>query len=101
MTEPGHSQPGWITAANQAAYRHIVDIWAEKWDAQDEQYHGPVRDLLLKHCPGKKILDIGCGLGRDSLFFASRGYDVTATDIVDGFLPGIRENNPEVRVAVR
>ena len=27
-----------------------------------------------------RILDFGCGSGRDALFFASQGYDVTALD---------------------
>lgn len=30
-----------------------------------------------------KLLEIGCGQGRDAAFFASQGYDVTATDISD------------------
>ena len=29
----------------------------------------------------QKILELGCGQGRDSVFFAKYGYDVTATDI--------------------
>lgn len=30
--------------------------------------------------PGAKILDLGCGSGRDSKYFLSKGYDVTAID---------------------
>lgn len=30
--------------------------------------------------PGSKILDAGCGSGRDSLFFLNKGYDVTSMD---------------------
>ena len=29
---------------------------------------------------GKKILDFGCGSGRDTKYFLSKGYDVDATD---------------------
>lgn len=30
--------------------------------------------------PGDKILDLGCGSGRDSRFFLSKGYDVVSVD---------------------
>lgn len=30
--------------------------------------------------PGNKILDLGCGSGRDSRYFKTRGYDVVAVD---------------------
>ncbi|WP_286119110.1 class I SAM-dependent methyltransferase [Thermoactinomyces sp. DSM 45891] len=31
----------------------------------------------------EKLLDIGCGEGRNAVFFARNGYDVTAFDISD------------------
>ncbi len=30
--------------------------------------------------PGDKILDLGCGSGRDSRYFLSKGYDVVSVD---------------------
>ncbi len=30
--------------------------------------------------PGARVLDLGCGEGRDSVFFASHGFDVTGLD---------------------
>lgn len=30
--------------------------------------------------PGDKLLDLGCGSGRDSMYFLSRGFDVLAVD---------------------
>lgn len=43
-----------------------------------------VQDLyqrFLKHVPKEgRILDAGCGVGRDSRFFLSQGYDVEAFD---------------------
>lgn len=30
--------------------------------------------------PGYRILDLGCGSGRDSKYFAKKGYDVVAAD---------------------
>lgn len=41
-----------------------------------EQYR-----LFLKHLPQKgRLLDLGCGSGRDSAYFASLGFQVTAVD---------------------
>ena len=35
-------------------------------------------DLLR---PGARVLELGCGEGRDSVYFASRGFDVTAVEL--------------------
>ena len=35
---------------------------------------------------GKRLLDVGCGLGEASTYFAMRGADVTATDLSSGML---------------
>ena len=39
-----------------------------------------VQDKFLKVLPGKKILDFGCGSGRDTKYFLDNGYDVIAID---------------------
>lgn len=40
-----------------------------------------ILDRFLEVIPdGGSILDLGCGSGRDSAYFLSRGYDVTAMD---------------------
>ena len=39
-----------------------------------------VQDKFLQLLSGKKILDFGCGSGRDTLYFLKFGFDVTATD---------------------
>ncbi len=56
---------------NAAEYfEHTVDIdMQESWDM--------FTDLLPE---GGSILDLGCGSGRDSEYFISRGFDVTAMD---------------------
>ena len=37
----------------------------------------------------KKILELGCGQGRDTLFFASKGIDVTALDYSNIAIEGL------------
>jgi len=64
--------------------------WNERY-ADDEYQMGlaPSRFLaerigLLKTlCPGNRALDIACGEGRNSIFLAHHGYQVTAVDISD------------------
>ena len=41
-----------------------------------QQYHHFLKYLS----PGCKLLDLGCGSGRDSAYFASLGFEVTAVD---------------------
>lgn len=39
------------------------------------------QSLFLEHLkPNAKILDIGCGVGRDAYFFEQKGYEVLAFD---------------------
>lgn len=41
----------------------------------------PLYDRFLCHvAPGGRILDAGCGVGRDALAFSKRGYEVVAFD---------------------
>jgi 2-polyprenyl-3-methyl-5-hydroxy-6-metoxy-1,4-benzoquinol methylase len=41
----------------------------------------PLYQGFLRHMPpGGRILDAGCGVGRDALAFAERGYEVVAFD---------------------
>ncbi|MBR6484038.1 MAG: class I SAM-dependent methyltransferase, partial [Clostridiales bacterium] len=67
----------------------------EKWYEGDEYYWGTEPgsfcDELISLCPpssDKKVLDIGCGEGKDAIYMAQRGYDVSAFDLTDN---GIRK----------
>lgn len=47
---------------------------------------------MMEYCePGKTILDIGCGNGRDSIFFHDQGLDVTAVDASNQAISQLRE----------
>ena len=67
----------------------------EKWYEGDGYYWGTepagFLDELIALCPpsvGKKVLDIGCGEGKDAVYMATKGYDVTAFDLTEN---GIRK----------
>jgi len=42
--------------------------------------------------PPAKVLDLCCGVGRHSLAFARRGFQVTAVDITSSYLEAVRES---------
>ena len=67
----------------------------EKWYEGDDYYWGlepgKFLDELIRLCPpsvGKTVLDIGCGEGKDAVYMAEKGYDVTAFDLTEN---GIRK----------
>lgn len=48
-----------------------------------------------------KVLDIGCGEGKDAVFFARNGYDVTAIDISDAGIEKTKRLADQVGVSVK
>ncbi|MFC0560655.1 class I SAM-dependent methyltransferase [Halalkalibacter alkalisediminis] len=48
-----------------------------------------------------KLLDIGCGEGKDAVFFARNGYDVTAFDISNAGIEKTRNLLLGARVDVK
>jgi ubiquinone/menaquinone biosynthesis C-methylase UbiE len=60
----------------------------------------PQQDVLEKFItmlpPHPKILDVGCGPGRDAEFFHTKGADVIGLDISKGLLKIAKERNPTV-----
>lgn len=59
--------------------------WNQKHREIEAKNVGPSETLLEYHqlAPGKRALDIACGLGRHSKFLASQDYSVDAVDISD------------------
>lgn len=48
--------------------------------------------------PGDRIVDIGAGSGRYSIYFKQHGYDVTAVEFVRPNIGKIKRNDPELKV---
>jgi len=61
--------------------------WAREYARAPETYiWGTEASVLARQVsgrlpPGARVLDLGCGEGRDSVFFAGRGFEVTGVDI--------------------
>lgn len=67
--------------------RAAFDSAAADYDVQADQnavldwIRQATRSALLERvAPGARLLDLGCGTGMDAVFFAERGYHVTAID---------------------
>ncbi len=58
----------------------------------------PIRDRFLNHVPdGGRILDLGCGSGRDTLFFRDMGYVPVPVDGSEG-MRAVAERNTGIPV---
>ena len=57
--------------------KHAKRFFVGTVDINMTMLHAPFRSYMP---PYASILDAGCGSGRDTLYFASRGYQVTAFD---------------------
>ena len=60
--------------------------WAREYGRTPDRYiwgtapSGFAQELTILVPPGGRVLDLGCGEGRDSVFFARCGFDVTGLD---------------------
>jgi len=77
------SQPRWARMTDPAEDTvAFYDRNAATFAAQTADLDmSPLYQRFLRHVPaGGRILDAGCGVGRDALVFAARGYSVVAFD---------------------
>ena len=73
-----------------------LGYWNDIFSKADYFGSGPTllaksAELVLRENFFKKILELGCGQGRDCLFFAELGYNVTAIDISEKAIDFIKK----------
>jgi 2-polyprenyl-3-methyl-5-hydroxy-6-metoxy-1,4-benzoquinol methylase len=85
-------------ASTDAARKHAEEIFHDEWAAETDVTKIDVRQMneactapemrhirrALGDLRGRTLLDVGCGLGEASVYFALLGADVTASDISTG-----------------
>jgi len=73
-----------------------LGYWNKTYNKSDAFGTGPTKLAVLAYKPMienrvKTILELGCGQGRDSLFFAEKGYMVTAIDFSENAINFLKE----------
>jgi ubiquinone/menaquinone biosynthesis C-methylase UbiE len=75
------------------------DYWKNKWLSRPQE---PANNFsvnsykLIKKNKQKTILDLGCGDGRDSIYFFNKGLKVTAVDFSDSGIKKIKSQNSKI-----
>ncbi len=64
---------------------HFAHFWIEEFDFYKSIIHG------------KKVIDLGCGAGRDATVFVENGFDYTGIDASEGMLKVARGRVPKGR----
>ena len=87
------------------------DNWASNVDINDvmvdesfEACTSPENQFILKEVTkttGKKVLELGCGLGEASVYFAKQGKEVTASDISSEMLNTVKKVAEKHQVSVK
>jgi ubiquinone/menaquinone biosynthesis C-methylase UbiE len=79
-----------ISTYDRTAHKYAERHWDfRRWSRQYKDFMA-----LMK---GRKILDAGCGPGRDSKYFLSKGYAVLGTDKSKGMIEEAKIRVPEGR----
>lgn len=69
---------GWVLLDSIDYYNKYANLYFESTVELDM---GETLEKFIDYLPeGGAVLDLGCGSGRDSLYFMERGFDVTAVD---------------------
>ncbi|MFH1376186.1 MAG: class I SAM-dependent methyltransferase [Candidatus Woesearchaeota archaeon] len=73
-------------------YNKIANLYAEYTETKIMQYQISKFTSVL---PGKKVLDAGCGVGRDVAYMEEDGLDITGIDISEGILKEAKKRYPK------
>jgi len=80
-------------------------FWDERYAAEDFAYGTEPNDFLRQHCgairPGGKVLCLADGEGRNGVWLATQGFDVTSVDVSERGLEKARSLAQRCGVAIR
>lgn len=76
-----------------SAYNRIADSYADAYSENDEvdfKYF----DYFINHLSGKKVLDMGCGVGTNTNFLINKGFEVIGIDLSENMLKNAQNLYP-------
>ncbi len=82
----------------QTVSKNTTEFWDKIWKNSDPRAPDPCCKRALEFfgdVSGKSILEVGCGLGNNTLFWAQAGADVTAIDISEQAVKRLSEITKE------
>lgn len=83
------------------ATRRLYDRYAEKYEKNTRDYTKYIEEELqffLKNLKGKKILDLGSGPGRDSVYFKNKSFEPLCIDFSEKMIELCKKKGLEAKV---
>ena len=80
----------------QETYYAIASDWAREHG--NTEYWRQEFEMFRRMMPRGRVLDIGCGYGRDYHFFRDAGYDYVGLDSCGNFLADMHARFPEAKL---
>ncbi|MBN1641535.1 MAG: NUDIX domain-containing protein [Anaerolineae bacterium] len=81
----------------RSAYDAIAHPYGDRWF--DIRLHEDMARFVGRLAPGVRVLDVGCGPGRDTAWLVEQGYDAYGVDLSLGMLRAARQRGLDVPVA--
>ncbi|MGM0405560.1 MAG: class I SAM-dependent DNA methyltransferase, partial [Thermoplasmatota archaeon] len=95
MNENNSSNPLMMTIKS---YDKIAeDYCGTTLEGGDREFQEKMIDITLKYLPKKpRVIDLGCGDGRDTNYLHQKGADVVGIDLSQGMINLARQNHPKI-----
>ena len=85
---------------NEGAGSWVEFVWSGR-NYYSEYLNGPALKRMIGKVAGKKVLDVGCGEGCFSRFFAKAGAQVTGVDLSDALIKAAEEEEERHALGVK
>lgn len=82
-----------MTKNPEEFYSKGAEQFAEKYSLEQmPQSYIDMLDKFADQVQGKKVLDAGCGHGRDTQYLVQKGFDATGVDLAEGMIEHAKNN---------